>query len=171
MCRSARAAVRSYNMSASRGDKPLSSCGIVSVHFAFTFGSVQVVKLPVILHSIRTTGKLQRRLQNLDRRTTHISCFSLPAAAMFTLKQRKSKPQKTPKNPRALDIAKTVLKYIAIWVLAPILLGFLAMLAILYFSNDGLSKSPVMGVKVTQSDWVQRNWIGNTTQRGYAVTL
>lgn len=90
---------------------------------------------------------------------------------MFTLKERKAKPTTTSTTPRLLDIAIMVLKYIFIWIIAPMLLGFLAMLAILYIYNDGSSRSPAMGVKIAQSDWLQRDCIGNATERVYSLML
>ncbi|KAK7191255.1 hypothetical protein PSPO01_02564 [Paraphaeosphaeria sporulosa] len=87
---------------------------------------------------------------------------------MFTLKQRKSKSTTTPPRPRAWNVATTILIYITIWILAPMLVGFLALLAILHIFNDGPSK-PRMGVKVAHFDWMQKDWTGNITGRGHTV--
>ncbi|KAF9740296.1 hypothetical protein PMIN01_02931 [Paraphaeosphaeria minitans] len=88
---------------------------------------------------------------------------------MFTIKQRKPKITTIPPRPRTLHIATIILKYIAIWVLVPMLLGFHAMLAILYIFNDGPSEPRAMGAEVAHSDWVERDWIGNATSRWYTV--
>jgi hypothetical protein len=70
-----------------------------------------------------------------------------------------------------LDILTIILKYVAIWILAPMMLGFFVMFAMVYLFNAESDKKPAFEVKFAQSNWVQRDLIGNTTERVHTIML
>ena len=88
---------------------------------------------------------------------------------MFVLKERNSKPTTNPPTKSTSNIVGTILELFVIWIMAPILIGFLAMLTLLYMFHDGPSKSLVPRVGGAQLDWVERTLIGNITSREYLL--
>jgi hypothetical protein len=70
-----------------------------------------------------------------------------------------------------LEIMTTILNYIAIWILAPMILGFFVMLASVYLVKDESNTTPAVEVKFAQSGWVQRDLVGNTIERVSTVVL
>lgn len=85
---------------------------------------------------------------------------------LFRLRERKGRRRPTAPMPQGLGIAIALLQYLAIWIVAPMLLGLLGMLVVLHVLDDGsLGKKLVIGVMNEQYDWVQSVWIGNATQK------
>ena len=65
------------------------------------------------------------------------------------------------------DALRAVLLYIVIWVIVPIIIGFLSMLGPLYMMRGGRAvTTPGIDFAEAQYDWSQRVWVLNTTATG-----
>ena len=69
-------------------------------------------------------------------------------------------------------LLRNILRHIAVWIIAPIIIGLLSTLGSLYMLRGApLHTSPTIDTTNAQYDWERMVWIVNTTDRGYQALI